>query len=244
MTMQFNMKNMWILGLFLLISLPCSLEAAWETLQKGVDHQVISYQNGHIHLYRLHLKKIQLDLLDARQYGMNAMSVRDFAVKSNALLVINGGFFQEGFAPLGLMIQKGKQLNPLRRVEWGVFYIEKDLPKITHARKFEINPDITTALQSGPRLVIAGTIPSLVPGTRSQRSAIGMTANNEVILAITQNVLLTLSEWAQIISQHCTYALNLDGGGSSQLFQQLRGQELFIAGITPVPNAFAVFDRY
>ena len=236
------MRKILLTSLLFLFLLPKPAQA-WDTIQTGLSHQAITYQSGTIHLYRIDLQKFNLELLDARQYGSSALSIRDFAKKSKALLLINGGFFQEKYSPLGLMVQKGQQLNPLRRVEWGVFYIENNIAKIKHTRKFELNSQITTALQSGPRLVIGGTIPSLLPGEKNRRSAIGINSNGKVIIAITQNAFLNMNEWAQLMKRHCSYALNLDGGGSSQLYFKSSNQKLYIPGGTPVPNALAIFSH-
>ena len=176
-------------------------------------------------------------------YGMKALSARDFVQKSEAWLVINGGFFQEDLSPLGLMIQKGKELNPLRRVEWGVFSIAEGTPKIVHTRAFIPGPNIVTALQSGPRLVIGGVIPTLLSDAPAPRSAVGITQDNQVILATTQNTLLDMKTWANFLKSYCSYALNLDGGGSAQLYFKHDGHEVHVAGTTPVPNALGIFAK-
>jgi uncharacterized protein YigE (DUF2233 family) len=84
------------------------------------------------------------------------MEIRLLAKKSQALAAINGGFFTPEYRPLGLLIVDGKEVNPLRRADWGVFLIQENRPRIIHTNEFQNDRGISQAMQVGPRLVVNG----------------------------------------------------------------------------------------
>ena len=60
----------------------------------------------------------------------------------------------------------------------------------------------------------------------------------------TESVFLTLESFAKSLTEAGLYnALNLDGGGSTQLFAATKGFRLDIPGDTPVANGIAIFAR-
>lgn len=92
--------------------------------------------------------------------------------------------------------------------------------------------DVPTVIGAGPRLVEDGRVhvtadeesfPSDIRDGRAPRSAIGVTADGNYILAVvdgrqSHSVGLTLTAWAELLKKFGAYnAINLDGGGSSEL---------------------------
>jgi uncharacterized protein YigE (DUF2233 family) len=79
------------------------------------------------------------------------------------------------------------------------------------------------AIQAGPRLVVNGKVPKL-KSEISQKTAIGINRKGEVIL-LTTLYPFSVNELAKLMAKPeskgglgCRYALNLDGGSSSQLY--------------------------
>lgn len=222
-----------LLGLFLF---PQTLHA-WKTLQKGFDYQ----QGGaRIHLFQIDPKEYRLDLLIAADSGIQTFASKTYREKNGALLVINGGFFDENYRSLGLLVKKGKVLNPLRNSEWGVFQVRDRISSIIH--RGEWNPvKVEMAIQVGPRLVIDGRIPSFKPEEQPhRRSAIGVTKEGKILIAIADEP-IEMRKWAELIQKYSPHAMNLDGGGSSQISVRLNEFSLELIGTTGVPNAVAVF---
>lgn len=139
---------------------------------------------------------------------------------------INGGYFDGYLDPLGLLIIDGRRL--VERVSWRpartVFALRYD-------GKAEIQPEVysvsnldTTvykyALGAGPNLLPA---PATTEGFQDDvmtsvrpRSAVGITADGLVKLVTTDS--LSLKNLSKLmLSLGCTQAMNLDGGGSSQM---------------------------
>lgn len=219
----------------------------WQELTSGIEYQDLKggilTPWSHVHVFRIDLKKNQLELVNAKNLSMKNASADQFAEHSKALLSINGGFFDHEFNPLGLRINNKKLENPLKRISWwGIFYVKNNRAHITNLRNFSQDSEIDFAIQSGPRLLIKRTIPSLKPGV-ADRSALGITKDGKIIILVTTNAAMTTFELAQLLKSpplSCTDALNLDGGSSSQLYAHIGSFQLNVHGFSNVSDAIIV----
>jgi len=164
-----------------------------------------------------------------------------------ALAAVNGGFFvldkQGAKQPLGLLMHAGKRSSDLRRADWGIFLIAQGKPRIIHCRD-PLPAGTTEALQCGPRLLIDGRSPSFKAAAATRRSAIGMDDSGRVVLAATESGALTLPQLAGALrSLGCRWALNLDGGPSTQLSLRAGDVQTDIPGLWAVPSAIRVRTR-
>ena len=161
--------------------------------------------------------------------------------KSGARVVINGGYFDGKGQPLGLRIARGERQNRLRKADWGVFSIFKNRAQISHTKDFSSQNSPDEAIQCGPRLVVNGRVTDLKKQW-GRRTGIGIDRQGRVILAVSDGE-LTLGEWAKIFADadalNCPNALNLDGGGSTQLAVKDR-DDLAIGGAWPVPDVMEI----
>jgi hypothetical protein len=102
------------------------------------------------------------------------MDIKTLARRAQALAAINGGFFFPDYRPLGFLIVDGREVNPLRKADWGIFLIQDSRPRIIHTKEFENDGTISQALQVGPRLVVDGKV-KIMKKQLSRRSALGIT---------------------------------------------------------------------
>lgn len=242
-----NLLNLILVLIILLISFNSYSADEWQELTSGIEYQDL--EGGlltpwsHIHVFRIDLSKNRLALVTAKTLALKNASADQFAEQSNALLSINGGFFDHEFKPLGLRINNKKMENPLKRISWwGIFYVKNNRPNISNIHHFIHDNDIEFAIQSGPRLLIKGKIPSLKPGV-ADRSALGITADGKVIILVSTNAAMSTHELAQLLRSsplHCTDAINLDGGSSSQLYAHINSFQLNVHGFSNVSDAIIV----
>src|SRR5262249_36331087 len=85
------------------------------------------------HVFRADPRIVRMTVLDARRADRRVAPVAVLRQESQAYLVVNGGFFDEDARPLGLVVEDGKQTNPLRKVDQGVFVISLGKPAILHS---------------------------------------------------------------------------------------------------------------
>jgi len=225
--------------------LPTAVLAQWAPLEKGLAYRSSNFSSSsddqQIHLLRIDPSRFRVDVLLGKDFGTPILTAQRYREKSGAIAAINGGFFDEFHHSMGLLHRNGKTLNPLRNNSWGVFVIEGKHPKII-ARK-DWNPaGVLTALQVGPRLVVDGKVLGFKETLPARRSAVGITQDGQVVIAVSEKPIY-LKEWAEFLKQDCVQALNLDGGGSTQLSVATPKIKITIEGETAVPNVVAVFRK-
>ncbi len=237
--------------LFFLVSLllPLSSYAAghWQKLSAGIEYQDLAggllAPWSHIYAFRIDLNQNKLGIVSAKSLALKNASADQFGEHSQALLSINGGFFDQNFNPLGLRISNKKQENPLKRISWwGVFYIKNNKASISSLNRFHADDEIDFAMQSGPRLLIKRKIPPLKPG-EADRSALGITADGKVIILVSTNAAMSTNRLAHILKApplSCIDAINLDGGSSSQLYAHIGSFQLNVHSFSNVSDAIVV----
>ncbi|MDP3560448.1 MAG: phosphodiester glycosidase family protein [Legionellaceae bacterium] len=237
-------------SLFLFFTSIAFANGQWKTLLPGLEYQDLQHTMfnpfSHVHVFRIDLQHFDLGLLPAKTLNQKHASVDSLVQHSHALLGINAGFFDLNYKPLGLRIHHYQEYSSLKKISWwGVFYIRHQKASIASVKNFEHSPDIAFAVQSGPRLLINGHIPPLRPG-RAERTALGVTPDNKVIILVTDNFALSTTELAQMMKDSpilCNYALNLDGGSSTQLQVQIPSFSLEVHGLSQVSDAIVLFPH-
>lgn len=233
---------------FLLLLATFSTKAAdWKTIAPGVDYIDIRANLltpwSHVHVFRIDLKYNQLGLVMAPALSKHHASIEEFAQHSKALLALNGGFFDKNYHPLGLRISNQRQYSALKKISWwGIFYIKNHKPSISSLKAYDDDQHVDFAVQSGPRLLVKGRIPSLKIG-RAERSALGISSDGHVIIVVTENSPMSTTDLAELMKSpplECKDALNLDGGSSSQLYVKHHSFELNVHGFSNVSDAIVV----
>jgi uncharacterized protein YigE (DUF2233 family) len=179
-----------------------------------------------------------------RVVGGTTLDAAGWRARTRALAVINGGYFDANGRSLGLRISLNKRTSNLHPADWGVFYIKGDAARIVHTSAYKALRDagkttrVLEAIQCGPRLVVNGKPTRLKPQW-ARRSGIGIDRSGQVILAVADGE-LSFAAWQRLWASRngldCPNALNLDGGGSTQL--SLGGKHpRQVGGAWAVPDA-------
>lgn len=236
--------------LLLLFSAPAAKASDWKEVAPGMEYVDLGANLltpwSHVHAFRIDLNQNQLHLVMAKALSQQHASIEEFAHHSKALLAINGGFFDRNYHSLGLRISNQQQYSPLKRISWwGIFYTKNHKPYLSSLRKYNGDQQVDFAVQSGPRLLVHGRIPSLKIG-HAERSALGLAPDGRVIILVTENTPMTTTALAQLMQSpplNCTDALNLDGGNSSQLIAQTDSFKINVHGFSNVSDAIVVKPR-
>lgn len=244
------MKRIVILSILLFSA---SAEAAeWYRLDSGISYKTIEINRKPqsrfpfvFHVFKVNPKKYEIRPM----HSTPPTSVRNMSEKNGALIGVNANFFDIGGGPLGLIISKGKTKNPFKKISWwGVFYMEGDKPRIVHSSQFQARSSITTAIQAGPRLVVAGGIPKLKPDA-SPHTAVGINTRGELIFLVTHYP-VPIKELAELMAKsekagglNCRDAINFDGGSSTQLYAKIGLFELKLPNFVGVPVGLGVFRK-
>ena len=142
--------------------------------------------------------------------------------------LMNGGIFEPGGIPSGLLIQDGKELNPMNRNRGegnfflqpnGIFLIGSTGAAVIRTDEYPLGGiAIRHAVQSGPLLLRRGKIHPAFNATstsRLHRNGVGVARNGEVVFAMTDldsPKFPNLHEFAVLFrTLGCEDALFLDG---------------------------------
>ncbi len=221
----------------------------WNLLDSGFQYTTITADQTIIHAFKVNPHNYQFRIIRANDevFGTTAASI---AKQHQALLVINGGFFNTDHKSIGLIVNQGKQLTPIHRTSWwSIFQVQKNIPTIIPPDEFKLNANIDMALQVGPRILIHGHIPTLKNRNKS-RSVIGITKDGQILLILTRQKGISLTELAKRIKVplskgglNCENAMALDGGHSSQLYAHINGFIFNEQNISNITNGIAIFKR-
>lgn len=226
----------------------------WKTLAQGLEYTQLKnsslFSLGAIHVFRVDLTHYSLHSIQTNDQNHHFNSMTDLLLANHALIGINGGFFNENYQSLGLRINNNKITNPIKNTPWwGIFYSNGSKAFIVPQREFKFSRAINFAVQSGPRLIIHGNIPSLKPSL-ANRTALGITADGKLILLATEHYPLETSELAKILRQpekeggfNCVNALNLDGGSSTQMVASINNFTLNVTTFSDVADIILVVPK-
>lgn len=187
----------------------------------GVTYHVIFAPAASIRITWKGANGVQL-----RTFPQTARYLADIGVRVNTLM--NGGIFEPGGIPSGLLIQDGKELRPVNRNEGngnfflmpnGIFLIGSKGAAVIRTDEYPLKDTlIEYAVQSGPLLLRHGKLhPQFNASSTSRlhRNGVGVSKGGVVVLAMTDfhsPKFPNLFEFAQLFRNlGCEDALFLDG---------------------------------
>lgn len=225
--------------IFVILLVPCGSRAdnfdqrvIWRKIGSDLETATVSLEAGGIFtselmLFRTALSRYRIGAIRAAEFGLNKATVKVLCQLSKAVLCINANFFDENGDPLGLVINRGTMHQKIHRggqTLTGIFQVTRKSIGIVH--RFEFNPaTVIEAVQAGPRLISQGLPVAGVQDNDSfsRRSGICVDKNGRAIFFSVMSGLFgaSLPQLQDILVIHgidCKEVLNLDGGGSAQLY--------------------------
>jgi Phosphodiester glycosidase len=179
-------------------------------------------------------------------------SLADMMRHEKGLAGVNGGYFDENFAPLGLRITNGQIIAPLQRARLitGVLADSSRGVQIVRSREFSRRPGVIAAVQCGPFLVDRShPIGGLNNSHLARRTFAATATSSRALVGVCSEV--SLAELSKILAAtsfvddlRIERALNLDGGSSSGFwFARENGSAFSIPEQKPVRDFVSVVAR-
>jgi len=173
-------------------------------------------------------------------------------VHERCLAGVNGGYFDEKFAPIGLRIANGEMFTPLKRAPLvtGVLVASSRGVQIVRSREFSRRAGVTAAVQCGPFLVDRGqAIGGLNDSRLARRTFAARTTGNRALIGVCSGV--SLAELSKMLATtsfaeglRIEGALNLDGGSSTGFwFARENGSVFSIPEQKPVRDFVGIVPR-
>jgi hypothetical protein len=202
------------------------LSSATEPGLSGVVHRHVVLENGArgdrvtVDLAIFSTKSCTLRLL---QNDDGAESLADVMRHEKCVAAVNGGYFDEKFAPIGLRMANGQMIAPLQRARLitGVLVASSRGVQIVRSREFSQRRGVAAAIQCGPFLVDRGqSIGGLNNSRLARRTFAATTTGDRALVGVCSGV--SLAELSKILATtsfagdlRIERALNLDGGSST-----------------------------
>ena len=231
----------------------------WNTVRKGVEFRKIAMEHSEssqtleFKLLRFDGRLIVPRVLSADQFQLKGASAKTFAEKTGAIAAINASYFDEKGRPLAYLKIAAKEINTTvskHALYTGIFGVRDSVPFVAHRDNFQPT-QASEALQTGPLLLNKGAV-AIVNGSGryARRSVIGVDKEGRILIGVTDAVLggLSFAELQELFTSSnrqldALDLLNLDGGGSAQLYVKTGNFEEWLSGTSEVPVAIAFFGK-
>lgn len=204
---------------------------------ESLDYKLISFKNNSFHVVVLSqpdkVRLIHSDSLGRKIKSLDK-AIEEFSTSSSSVrFATNAGMFHRNHDPVGLYVEHGKTLFPLKTdsgrgnfhlLPNGVFHWDSESFSVSSTRKFQKeNPKPQFATQSGPMLVIDGTLhPAFREKSQNKyiRSGVGVLPNGELIFCLSTEP-VNFYTFGSLFKDHfqCQNALYLDGSISQMYFK-------------------------
>ena len=231
---------------------------AWKPLDSGIEHRIITLERSDpsysfdLNLVRFGRNRVFPRIISSGQFQLKSADAKTLGQRSGAVVTINANYFDEKGKPLAFLKTATGEINrnvSKHALYTGVFGVRDSIPFIVHRDDFQLT-QAQEAIQSGPLLLKQGAAMENIPGAGrySRRAVIGIDKQQRLIVGVTDTVLggLSFPELQELFSRaewqlETTELLNLDGGGSAQLYIRTRSHEEFISGTSEVPVVIGFF---
>ena len=231
---------------------------AWKALDSGIEHRKMTLERSDpsysldLNLVRFGRHRVLPRIISSGQFQLKSADAKTLSQRSGALVTINANYFDEKGKPLAFLKTANQEINrnvSKHALYTGVFGVQDSMPFIVHRDDFQLT-QAQEAIQSGPLLLNQGAPVQTITGSGrySRRAVIGIDKQRRLIVGVTDTVLggLSFAELQELFSRpewqlETTELLNLDGGGSAQLYIKTTSHEEFISGTSEVPVVIGFF---
>jgi hypothetical protein len=230
-------------------------DTGWIGLQPGLERRTLNIMDDQnqwveaLHIFRLDPDQYRFDVA----YHRTPQSLRDWQAETDALIVVNGGYFRienDETIPNGLTIVNGEVIGTSYGAFAGMLAITQDGPELRWMEQEPYNPDegLLAALQSFPILVKPGGVLGLSEEhedhQKAARTVIGQDTHGRILFMIAPRGYFTLQRLSATLTEsdlELDMAINLDGGPSSGILVADPPEE--ISGLALLPVVILVVDR-
>ncbi len=227
-------------------------DTGWQLIEPGVEYRELKVEQGD------RSDRLRIARIDPAQNRFRVLydpdrprRVAEWLSESNALVAVNGNFFDPQNHALGLLIQDGqRRAGVVYQGFGGMFAVGGDEVRVRwNVQEPYHDEPLTYALQNFPMLVLPSGTPN--PdiddnGQVSLRTAVAQDRSGHIVFVVSPAPTFTLTEFGQWLvasDLDLEVALNLDGGTSSGLVLRSGKRNLGVDSWVSVPNVIVVERR-
>src|SRR4051794_4844048 len=127
----------------------------WQNVTPGVDYREFAESHIDVHVVRIDLNNDALEVVASRE-SEKGLKVSDYAKRNQAIVAVNGDYFDDHFNPIGLIVGPcGQWAGTRDTAREGVVAVEAH--RATVRMQSEVmdppDPEVVTAVSGWPMLV-------------------------------------------------------------------------------------------
>ena len=248
-------------GIFLLVVFSTA-KAQWTQISsqsepaalRGLEHRYVvvedssSGDRASLELAIFSTKSCRLKVVD--QPSEPRLDLEEVMARGNFLAAVNGGYFDPGYRPIGLLIVDGTMVAPLQKARLlsGVLSSTGKKVQISRVSEFTLNQKPDAAVECGPMIVDLGKSVRGLESTKTARRTFAAVSGDKAALGFCSDV--TLSDLSNVLAMvaipgfKIQRVLNLDGGSSSAFwFKRANGSPFSISEEKTVRDFVAIVPR-
>ena len=202
-------------------------DTGWISLKTGLERRVINLKNENdVYTENIYLLRIDPDFFrfDVAYQPGSAQRLMDWQSDTDALVVVNGGYFTEANQATGLIVVDGQASGVTYRDFGGMLAIFQDSTELRWLPQIPYNSaePLLAAMQSFPMLVKPGGLMGSLEedGLPARRTVLGQDRQGRFVFILATTGTMTLHEMSRYLVEsdlNLDLALNLDGGSSTGL---------------------------
>lgn len=225
----------------------------WKNIHQGIDYFEVDYgkwfKKGKIYAVKISSPRKLRIIKDT----FKSTTLEELEKKYKPLVLVNGGYFQENFLPVGLLKINNKVLSNLNKVgSSGILGINDKKTDIFHKKDIDKYKNLYSDLiQNGPLLVENNGQMGIYKDDHvyGARTVIGINKENKTVIVVADHdASPSLWEISSILTKKeseggfdCKIAINMDGGSSTGLRINLPNKKLQMNELDYIANAIAVY---
>jgi uncharacterized protein YigE (DUF2233 family) len=171
------------------------------------------------------------------------LSLHSWMQQTNALAVINGGFFNAKNQAVALLVSNGQTYGTSYSGFGGMLSVDNQghisLRSLRDQPYDPNNEQLEQATQASPMLIIGGQRTQFQADASARRwSVIAMDKQGRLLLIVSPSMAFSLNELADLLASSdlsLETAMNLDGGSSTGLYVKSGNQKVTIDALTSLP---------
>jgi exopolysaccharide biosynthesis protein len=222
----------------------------WQHVSSGVEVRYEDWKSpgnneDTMTIVRFDLSKVHLSV---GYQPSNPMSISDWAKQTNALAVINGGYFDQTDNTTSLVVSNGQAYGTSYNGFGGMLSVDTQgnvrLRSLSQTPYDPNSEQLQQATQSSPMLVINSKRTQFNANAASERrSIVAQDTQGRLLFIVSPNNAFSLDELADLLVSSdlsIKNALNLDGGASTGLYMKAGSQPVEVDSIAALPIVIAV----
>jgi len=226
-------------------------DSGWQEVRQGLERRVINLNDeDEDSTQSFYLLRIDPDLyrFNVGYHPGEARSLLNWGEETEALIVVNGGYFTEDNHATGLVISEGVSSGSTYLGFGGMFSVGTEGPTLRWLQQqpYDETEPLSAAVQSFPMLITPGGKLGYKDetGEKARRTVVAIDQDGLILLIISPSATFTLADLGRYLINsdlNLDRALNLDGGASTGLLlaDPLEG----IPAFSELPSVLLVYPK-